>query len=251
MGNGRLPVTRDNERGLMSEPVTKRMAELVRQWQQHSDDRAIFLRCYQMMTENMIAGVANGRFHNGPWVTHLLEHFANYYFNALDAYEHGQPCAQVWRIAHNVAINRRAHVLQNLFLGVNAHINYDLALVIYDLLHAEWGNLSSAQRQAHYEDYCLVNDIIAETLDAVQDQVVERHSPLMALVDWLGGRMDEFIVTQLITHWREEVWHTARQLVEAADDKAWEQVRQKLEKTALQRSRVILWGRDNTHNQDA
>lgn len=227
----------------MKEPVTGRMAQLVDQWQQQSDRRAIFLQCYQMMTENMIAGVANGRFHDGPWVTHLLEHFADYYFAALEAYEACQPCAPVWTLAHDTAINRRAHVLQNLFLGINAHINYDLALTVYDLLHAEWSSLSSAQRQARYEDYCLVNDIIAETIDAVQDDVVERHSPLMALVDWLGGRMDEFIVAQLITHWREEVWRTALQLVEAADDEAREQVRQMLEQRAVRRSQAILRGR--------
>ncbi len=224
----------------MIELVTTRMAQLVADWQQANDQRAIFLRCYQMMTENMIAGVANGRFQDAPWVTHLLTHFADYYFNALAAYETGDSCAPVWTLTHNAARERRANVLQTLFLGVNAHINYDLALTVYDLLHDEWADLSPAQRQVCYADYCLVNDIIAETIDAVQDEVVERYSPLMALIDWLGGPVDEFIITQLITHWREEVWRYARQLLDAPDEAAREGVRQALEQTAVQRGRAIL-----------
>ncbi len=227
----------------MTDAITTRMAQLVTTWQQTRDQRATFLQCYQMMTENMLKAVANGRFHDGPWVTHLLNHFADYYFAALEAYDAGDCGTAVWTLAHDAATKGRANVLQHLFLGVNAHINYDLALTVYDLLHDRWASLPPATQQSRYEDYCLVNDIIAETIDGVQDEVVEQRSPLLALVDWLGGRMDEFIVTQLITHWREEVWRTALQLVEAADDEAREQVRQRLAETAVRRSRAILRGR--------
>lgn len=227
----------------MDDAITTRMAQLVANWQQAKDQRAIFLQCYQMMTENMIAGVANGRFHDGPWVTHLLHHFADYYFAALETYDAGDCCTAVWTLAHDAATKGRASVLQHLFLGVNAHINYDLALTVYDLLHDQWANLPPTTQQSRYEDYCLVNDIIAETIDAVQDEVVERHSPLLALVDWLGGRMDEFIVTQLINHWREEVWRTALLLVNAPDEAGREHVRQKLAETAVRRSQAILRGR--------
>lgn len=225
---------------MMTTDVAQRMQAQVAQWQQARDRRAIFLQCYAMMTENMLEGVANGRFHDGPWVTHLLHHFAGYYFDALEAYDAGERCTAVWTLAHDAATKKRANVLQNLFLGVNAHINYDLALTVYDLLHAEWPGLPPAQRRAHYEDYCLVNAIIAETIDAVQDEVVERQSPLMALIDWLGGPVDEFIVAELITHWREDVWRYAQEMLAAPNEAERERVRQTLEQAALQRGRVIL-----------
>ncbi len=220
--------------------IAQHMQTQVAQWQQTGDRRAIFLQCYAMMTGNMLDGVADGRFHDGPWVTHLLHHFANYYFDALAAYDAGDPCTAVWTVAHDAATKRRANVLQNLFLGVNAHINYDLALTVYDLLHEEWPNLSPMQRQFRYKDYCLVNAIIAETIDAVQDEVVEHQSPLMALIDWLGGPVDEFIVAELITHWREDVWRYAQEMLAAPDEGERAQVRQALEQAALRRGQVIL-----------
>lgn len=224
----------------MDELVSNRMARLVADWQQRGDKRAIFLQCYQMMTANMETAVADGRFHDALWVTHLLTHFANYYFRALDAYDAAKPCAAVWQMTHAAAAQRKTKVLQNLFLGVNAHINYDLALTVYDLLHPEWPTLSAAGRHLRYQDYCLVNAIIAETINAVQDEVVERYAPLLALVDWLGGPVDEFIIEQLISHWREEVWRYALQLLAAPDDAARESMRQVVETTALRRAHTIL-----------
>lgn len=61
------------------------MNELLQQWEQTDDRRAIFLGCYALMTRNMLAGLNTGQFHDPRWVRALLEHFAGYYFDALDA----------------------------------------------------------------------------------------------------------------------------------------------------------------------
>jgi len=61
-------------------------------------------------------------------------------------------------------------VLQNLLLGVNAHVNYDLTFAVVDLLAPEWAGLSEAERRARYEDFCQVNRIIAETVDEVHEK---------------------------------------------------------------------------------
>ncbi len=220
--------------------VTEHMQAQIIQWQQAKDRRAIFLQCYAMMTENVLIGVANGRFHDGPWVTKLLHHFADYYFDALALYDQGQSCSRVWQQTHDACRQRGINVLQNLFLGVNAHINYDLVLTLYDVLQSEWASLDAESRQQRYEDHCRVNIVIAETIDAVQDEVVERHSPLLALIDWLGGPVDEFIVAELISHWREDVWRYAQEMLAAPDEAGRTRVRQVVEQAALRRGRIIL-----------
>lgn len=224
----------------MTDSVTARMEQWITTWQATGDRRAIFLQCYQMMTENVLVGVANGRFHNGDWVTQLLHNFADYYFDALAHYEQQQPCAAVWQQTHDAACQQEANVLQHLFLGVNAHINYDLVLSLYDVLRPEWAALDEATRQQYYADHCLVNELIAETIDAVQDEVVERHSPLMALIDWLGGPLDEFIIAELISHWRKDVWDTAVLMLETPSADAREALRQQLQTRVLRRGQQIL-----------
>ena len=129
-----------------------RMDSLIDQWQRREDRRADFLRCYRLMTGNMLLAIEKGEFHDGPWVRRLLEHFAGYYFAALTDYEQDRPeTPVVWSATHRAAVQPKTLVLQNLLLGINAHINYDLVLTLYDVLSPEWDALSSTARRQRYE----------------------------------------------------------------------------------------------------
>lgn len=217
------------------------MKEQAGSWESAGDKRAVFLRCYGMMTENMLRAVEEGRFRDAGWVNQLLHLFAGYYFQALEQYESDAPSTPpVWRQAHGATLQCRLHVLQNLLLGINAHINYDLALALRDMLLPEWPELSEAQKQARYADHLLVNAIIAETIDAVQDEVVEKEAPLMNIVDVLMGRLDERLLSGLITRWRASVWKDAHALMNAAAGGDAEPVRIQLENKAMRRAGMML-----------
>jgi len=195
-------------------PVITRMQFLITAWESQQDARAIFLSCYRMMTNNMLTAVRRNEFADPLWVDRLLNLFADYYFVALDRYERSPASApSVWRLAFDASLEDGVTPLQKLLLGVNAHINYDLVLTLVDLLGPEWNNISEDRRKLRYADHCLVNDIIGRTIDAVQDDVLEKAMPVMDVFDKLLGRLDEYLISQLITRWRENVWqHTVRLL---------------------------------------
>ncbi len=168
----------------MNDPSLLRMQEWIERWNQNQDRRAIFLSCYQMMTANMLEAIQRGEFSDGGWVNHLLHRFADYYFMALEANEQGQEnVPTVWKAAFRAAASRIYSPLQNLLLGVNAHINYDLVLTLEELLQPEWQRLSPAQRAVRRSDHNRVNRVIAATIDAVQDQILEPAMPMMQMVD--------------------------------------------------------------------
>jgi hypothetical protein len=80
-----------------------------------------------MMTQNLLDALEEGRFQDADWVDELLSHFAGYYFQSLVKYEYPDiQTSAVWEYAHTVARDGDAMAIQNLILGVNAHINYDL-----------------------------------------------------------------------------------------------------------------------------
>ena len=215
-------------------PAIEHLVALVQQWEDAGDHRAIFLGCYTLMTRNMLAALDAGRFRDSRWVRALLEHFADYYFAALDAYEAGDPAAPVvWQQTHAAAAAGETLAIQNLLLGVNAHVNYDLVFAVVDLLAPEWAGLAEPEREARYEDFCLVNRIIAETVDQVQDQVLERYSPAMELVDKVLGPLDEWIAAYMITRWRDEVWANAVHWLATEDEVKRTALRQKVERDAL------------------
>jgi hypothetical protein len=214
--------------------VVERMSGLVSQWEAAGDRRSIFLSCYRLMTGNMLAAIQAGEFRDGQWISALLEHFAGYYFNALQAYEAWPSTAPaVWRVTFDVARDPKPHVLQNLMLGINAHINYDLIFAIADLLEPEWEKLSQEMREGRYADHCHVNRVIARTVDSVQDTIVERYSPGMDLVDRGFGPLDEWAISRLITAFREHVWRQALHRVEAGTVEQREHLRHEVETECL------------------
>lgn len=191
-----------------------RMQQLSRDWTGRGDRRAIFADAYATMTSGMVEAIQRGEFGDCAWVDRLLHRFADYYFDAIDLYESGGECPQVWRHALGAAAAADLHPLQHLFLGINAHINYDLAFALADVLD-DWDLLDDPRRNHRHSDHDAVNLIIARTVDVVQSQVVEPLSPAMGLLDRMLGPIDEWAFSRLIADWRDEVWHDAVDLVEA------------------------------------
>lgn len=224
--------------------VIERMRSLIQQWEDQSDQRAIFLNCYSMMTSNMLSSIEREEFNDPAWVDRLLHNFAGYYFNALEAYEHNPSATPpVWDIAYRITRSTEALPLQKLLLGVNAHINYDLVFTLVELLEPEWAELSESQRAERYADHCFVNEVIARTIDAVQDTILEPTMPAMDIIDKLFGPLDELLLSRLITNWRDQVWNNAVFLLENSDSKNRSQMIRQIENDAIQHAKAII-GKD-------
>jgi Family of unknown function (DUF5995) len=250
----------------MGDPASaeQRLESLTQVWSASGDRRAVFSECYLVMTRRVHERVREGAFHDGPWVTRLLDRFADYYFDAVDAYggatQTGETqvsgtqvsgtqdtgtqftattvttvtatsdgieatvtelparvCPEVWRGALDACSDPDCHPLQALMLGINAHINHDLALALVDVLD-DWDTLDDEQRRARQEDHELVNTIIDETTDEVQREVVAQWSPLASALDLLLGPLDEWAFGTLAQSWRSQVWVDAMDLVHLAPE---------------------------------
>ena len=240
MNLSQVPAADSQDSNPGHDPALSRMQALIQQWEAGSDHRAVFLSCYLMMTRNMLDSIRHDGFHDAAWVDALLHRFADYYFNALDIYERDVSLAPpVWQMAHNAAIRAEGLPLQELLLGVNAHINYDLVLSLVDLLQPEWEHLNEEQRAARYSDHCRVNEVIGSTIDAVQDQVLEPVMPGMDIIDRLMGSLDEKLISHLLSDWREQVWQNVTLLLQATDADERTRILNHVEENALRLGRLI------------
>jgi hypothetical protein len=211
----------------------------IQSWQQTSDQRHIFLSCYRMMTANMLEAVEANSFQDKVWVSKLLHHFADYYFDALACFDCGETAPPVWQQVHQYTAEGKLHILQALLMGVNAHINYDLVLTLYDMLEPEWATLTEAQRKIRYEDHCLVNQVIADTIDAVQDEIIEKEDRFMALIDSVFGQLDEYLLSRLISSWRQDVWERAQEMLAAGSEVERESLRLEVEKKVKRTGKIL------------
>jgi hypothetical protein len=225
---------------LETAPVLIRMKSLIDSWEDMADRRSIFLACYAVMTRNMLASINTGVFCDPVWVNRLLEEFAEYYFKAVANYETSMHASsQVWKLTFEATREPKIMPVQHLILGVNAHINYDLVLTLVDLLEPEWPTLSSSLRLERFADHCTINQIIARSVDEVQDTILERHSPGMDLIDKIFGRLDEWMISNMIARWRDRVWQQSVQWVEAVSAEEKISVLKQVESSALRKAQWI------------
>jgi hypothetical protein len=235
-----------------TDPTVARMQALIDQWsgtvkgehgfpRQPEDHRAIFLHCYLLMTVNMLAAIQRQEFHDPAWVDRLLHIFARFYFTALDAFDQDPADASpVWELAFEATRHPGTLALQHLLLGVNAHINYDLIMALVEILEPEWAGLTEDQRAQRYADHCQVNHVISRTVDLVEKEVIDPEMPVMRIVDTVVGRhLEDAVVSDLLGHWREIVWHHATRLLDLKDAEEREKLVKHYEREVLEIGEVI------------
>lgn len=176
-----------------------RLEELLRH---RGDRRAVFLSIYTNMTRAVKASIERGVFVNTSWMRRYTRTFANYYREAFLSFEQGKPKAvpEPWRIAFGTAVTGDALVAQDAFLGINAHINYDLALTIRDV----GVEPNTATKRA---DHRAINAILGRLIDAQQEILAELYAPGINDVDAVLGRFDERLSLFPLTEGREQAWH--------------------------------------------
>jgi hypothetical protein len=109
----------------------ERMDGLLQGWDAAGDYRGVFLRAYRDITARLDQAIDAGEFKDNPWMERLDLAFAEEYFAALRAYDSGPgPLARCWRLAFDANRGRQTSALQDLLLGMNAHIRHDLPIAI-------------------------------------------------------------------------------------------------------------------------
>jgi hypothetical protein len=171
---------------------------------------AIFPAMYRSVTDSVRTAICHGGlFADEARLQRLTVTFAGLYIDAERAWRRGGEVPRCWRLAFEVAEGPgRRMILEDLLLGMNAHINYDLGIAT---TRVAGGRLPEV-----YGDFLLVNEILFAKLDGLQARLGE-VSPRLALLDRLGGPWDESVMRMSIRTARDLAWRFADRLVETAD----------------------------------
>jgi len=190
--------------------VCRRMDLLLQRFDRAGDYRAVFLRSYRTITGAMQEAVSAGRFADPRWVADLDVAFAQEYFDALDGFEAGRPIPRCWQLALDLDARRRTTVLDDLVLGMNAHIVHDLPVAL-------WKLGLGGTRAARQQDYTRVDDLLAGRIDGVQRQIGRHYSLCLWLLDHATGRFDELYTDVRLRAARARAWSDGLALIDAAD----------------------------------
>ena len=197
--------------------------------------RAIFLKLYLGVTNEVPKRAATGFFEDGVWGQRLLVDFANLYARARFDYDRGaaDQCPKAWRLAFRTADAQTGLLLQDLLLGVNAHINHDLAFSL-----ASIG--VDPHRDSRYRDHTRVNTILEDLTGPSQDEITALYAPGLSLAADLAEPISEIAAAFSIAKARESAWQHAVSLVNAGSDFERGLVRQGLQWKSAILAKAIL-----------
>lgn len=176
------------------------------------DRRCIFLTLYGVVSSEMRERVNRGAFADPEWVHRYAVSFANLYRQALEDYD-GRRRDQVptaWRLCFDAAAAGRSLVLQDLFLGVSAHVNNDLPFALTAVS-------IGPDRAARYRDHAGVNDVLAAVTQRATERLAALYAPGLTGMDDCAGQLDEWASLFSLQVARESSWESAVSLANASN----------------------------------
>lgn len=177
-----------------------------------TDPLGYFPALYRQVTLQVKQGIAQGFFDNGPRLDTFDADFANRYFAAYAGYLAGTPISKCWQVAFDAMRSGKMVILQDLVVGINAHINLDLGVVTGE-------SFQGPALQAFHGDFNKINQILAALIPPVE-QVIGRFSPLIGLLERIGGKDAMGALNFSLDAARDDAWLHA-ELIAALPPAAW------------------------------
>jgi Family of unknown function (DUF5995) len=190
-----------------------RMQGLLAPLEARGDPGRYFLATYLRTTRAVKEELERGGFRDTAWVERWDVAFADLYLDALEVAEAGRRPPEPWAVAFAAGEQDRFPPLRHVLLGMNAHINYDLAQSLLAVISEEEFDDPEllASRAADHEriDAVLVARVGAE------DSELESLSGGRSLVDRLLQPLNRLGTKRFLRESRAKVWANAR-LLDAA-----------------------------------
>lgn len=169
-----------------------------------TDNRmGLFAYIYRRTTFEIASEITRKNFEDNQFMEVFDVEFANLYLDAHKSYLNKQPLSKCWKFAFD-NVNEPLTIVQHIMIGMNAHINLDLAVATATIM--ENRQITDIQN-----DFNKVNDILFQITNELQDRL-SRVSPLLFFLDLVGENNDEKIIDFSMRKARAQSWNSANLL---------------------------------------
>jgi len=163
-----------------------------------------FAITYLYMTQYALNYIQEGYFEDGDWMTDFIQQFAARYSAAIDTWlDGGSSISKPWLDAFQYSNSNRSTVVQDLFLGMNVHINYDLAIIVYQM----------KQDLSRKPDYDRVNDLLMDVMPHVSTELGDRYDPSFKPGGSNSNSIEQGVVAEMLLSWRDGAWVNGQLLI--------------------------------------
>jgi len=204
------------------------------------DHRAVFATTYLTLTQQLFgdvkSGLVNDTFKDPDYLYTEDALFANIYFRTAKAYERGDEVAKAWQIAFDTAARDDTGAVQDMLLGINAHVQNDMPFLLAAL------GLSKPNGDSRKPDHDEANGTLNRAYEDVVAEVRERFDPAIDLSNPELVPLDDLAGLELVRGWRELVWRNAERLLNADGKREQRQVAKSIEDNAALTATIIAAG---------
>jgi hypothetical protein len=169
-------------------------------------DQALFALTYLRVTQTYAWSARQPGYYRDPgWTNHAVAVFAKYYLRAFDGWNANPNSAavpQAWKIAFAGAQDGKIMGTGNFLLGLNAHINHDLALAM------SAAGLTQADGQSAKPNYDKIDALLNSVTIPLVAELSARFDPSMDDTS-LPLNLDAVAIGNLMFAWREQAWRNA------------------------------------------
>ena len=215
------------------------MHQHLHQFDAGRDNRAAFLRVYATMTAGVRERLGGDFFLDPAWLERVAVRFAWWYFDALDRYEQNAHPPPAWEYAFDIARRKQGFLLQDILLGMNAHINNDLPLVVAGILQDEGDWPDSCRTTRRRFDHDQINRVLYLIIPEVERVTAAHYGRWILPLGRVLGTLDQALSLYGLRTWRDNVWRNALFLLAAQTDLERRRVIAAIQEDALHVAKAI------------
>lgn len=198
--------------------VLAQLTQIIADAEKTGDRIGYFTALYYKVTAKVKEGIDKNEFENGPRMERLDVLFASRYLDALREWQQAptqsqsQTLTQSWKTAFEATRSSSLLVLQQLLLGINAHINLDLGIAAVEATQeGQSAATQSGQLDDIQKDFDAINTIIGSlTFEVIHE--IDRVSPLLSLIGLHADNTDSLLIQFSIGNARDGAWCFAEEL---------------------------------------
>jgi len=180
------------------------------------DPNAVFALMYLVTTRGVRAHIQEGYFAENDYLAIITVAFAKLYLDSYDAWQAGDRASVQlgWLEAFDYATTGQSSITEDEFLGMNAHINYDLAVA-----EAAVG-ITNAAGESRKPDMDRINHVLADVTDDVGYWIAYYYGPtppttLPSSAHTQSSDPEDLLanptlaILEPVYGWREQAWLNA------------------------------------------
>lgn len=194
--------------------VLAQMDEIIEESLDNASRAGIFACIYRRTTAAIKTAIEQKVFDDNNRMAVFDVNFAGLYLSAYQSFKQQQAVSRSWAVSFESSGENLA-VIQHLIMGMHAHISLDLGIAAAETMQSDHINKLA-------NDYAKINHILASLTDSMQASI-NRISPVMSVIDIVGGKMDERLANMGIAYARNRSWLIARELWLLRDQREREQ----------------------------